>query len=144
MGKSLCKYRRTEIADQFAKISKIVSEPKFMCSSCARVASDKVYLCHPSSLSSHTEPTISSGMKLAPIPENIHHFPSPAAVGQSHAEIITVVEQQPMIEQQLLSLEQVTKLEKLTKKKNKQLKKAVKAAKKFKKKLKKAKYALGA
>ena len=51
MVKFLCKYRRAEIAAQFAKISLLVSEPRYVCSSCARSASDKAYLCKPCALS---------------------------------------------------------------------------------------------
>ncbi|GHA61205.1 hypothetical protein ACFFLZ_19405 [Photobacterium aphoticum] len=51
MAKSLCKYRRVELADQFATISQIVSVPNYMCSSCARVAAKKAYLCKPCALS---------------------------------------------------------------------------------------------
>ena len=48
MAKSLCKYRRVEIAAQFSTISRIVSTANYMCSSCTRVASEKAYLCKPS------------------------------------------------------------------------------------------------
>lgn len=157
MVKSLCKYRRAEIADQFATITKIVSEPKFICTSCTRVASDKDYLCKPSRLTNAVAPTIApimtpmpaSVMTLAasappaPVIMNIHQLPRPTAVGQSRIEMVTVVEQTEVIEQPDALLDHTEKLKKLAKKKAKLLKKAAKAVKKFDKQLRKTKQALG-
>ncbi|PSU82590.1 hypothetical protein [Photobacterium phosphoreum] len=157
MVKSLCKYRRAEIADQFATITKIVSEPKFICASCTRVASDKDYLCKPSRLTNAVVPTIApimtpmpaSVMTLAasaspaPVIMNVHQLPMPTAVGQSRIEMVTVVEQTEVIEQPDALLDHTEKLKKLAKKKTKLLKKAAKAVKKFDKQLRKTKQALG-
>ncbi|PTB32863.1 hypothetical protein [Photobacterium phosphoreum] len=157
MVKSLCKYRRAEIADQFATITKIVSEPKFICASCTRVASDKDYLCKPSRLTNAVAPTIApimmpmpaSVMTLAasaspaPVIMNVHQLPMPIAVGQSRIEMVTVVEQTEVIEQPDALLDHTEKLKKLAKKKTKLLKKAAKAVKKFDKQLRKTKQALG-
>ncbi|PSU69098.1 hypothetical protein C9J22_15480 [Photobacterium phosphoreum] len=157
MVKSLCKYRRAEIADQFATITKIVSEPKFICASCTRVASDKDYLCKPSRLTNAVAPTIApimtpmpaSVMTLAasaspaPVIMNVHQLPMPTAVGQSRIEMVTVVEQTEVIEQPDALLDHTEKLKKLAKKKTKLLKKAAKAVKKFDKQLRKTKQALG-
>ncbi|SMY38087.1 hypothetical protein [Photobacterium andalusiense] len=153
MVKSLCKYRRAEIADQFATITKIVSEPKFICASCTRVASDKDYLCKPSRLTnampSTAVPTPASVITLAtsapvaPVIMNIHSLPRPTAVGQSRIEMVSVVEQTEVVEQPDELLKQTDKLKKLAKKKTKQLKKAAKAVAKFDKQLRKTKQALG-
>ena len=154
MVKSLCKYRRAEIADQFATITKIVSEPKFICASCTRVASDKDYLCKPSRLTNATSAapimapiltpviTLAASAPPAPVMMNVRSFPMPTAVGQRHIEMVTVVEQTEVIEQPDALLEQTKKLKKLAKKKVKQLKKAAKAVKKFDKQLRKTQQAL--
>ncbi|KJG35798.1 hypothetical protein UA32_18995 [Photobacterium angustum] len=151
MAKTLCKYRRAEIVDQFATISKIVSEPNFMCSSCTRVASDKEYLCKPSRLTNAVKaaPRVAK-LSIPPEPQpmmamktpNVHNLPAPTAVGQSYIEMVAVVEEEALAPDSL-KLKQAKKLKKLAKKKNKQLKKAAKTVKKFEKQLKKAKLALG-
>ncbi|MCD9553734.1 hypothetical protein GLP31_14780 [Photobacterium carnosum] len=142
MVKSLCKYRRAEIADQFATIIKIVSEPKFICATCTRVASDKDYLCKPSRLTNTASstaatltPIVPSIVTLvasaAPAPDmiNVHYLPMPTAVEQRRIERVIIAEQ-------------TDKLKKLAKKKNKLLKKAAKAVKKFDKQLRKTKQTL--
>ncbi|PST92850.1 hypothetical protein C9I87_14520 [Photobacterium iliopiscarium] len=155
MVKSLCKYRRAEIADQFAMITKIVSEPTFICASCTRVASDKNYLCKPSRLT-NTAPstaatltpiapaivTLVAPAALAPDMMNVHYLPMPTAVGQCRIERVTIAEQTEELEQPERLLEQTDKLKKLAKKKNKLLKKAAKAVKKFDKQLRKTKQTL--
>jgi hypothetical protein len=155
MVKSLCKYRRAEIADQFAMITKIVSEPTFICASCTRVASDKNYLCKPSRLT-NTAPSTAATLTpiapaivtlvapAAPAPDmmNIHYLPMPTAVGQCRIERVTIAEQTEELEQPERLLEQTDKLKKLAKKKNKLLKKAAKAVKKFDKQLRKTKQTL--
>ena len=127
MVKSLCKYRRAEIADQFATITKIVSEPKFICASCTRVASDKDYLCKPSRLTNATSAapimapiltpviTLAASAPPAPVMMNVRSFPMPTAVGQRHIEMVTVVEQTEVIEQPDALLEQTKKLKKFDK-----------------------------
>ena len=155
MVKSLCKYRRAEIADQFAMITKIVSEPTFICASCTRVASDKNYLCKPSRLT-NTAPSPAATLTpiapaivtlvapAAPAPDmmNVHYLPMPTAVGQCRIERVTIAEQAEELEQPERLLEQTDKLKKLAKKKNKLLKKAAKAVKKFDKQLRKTKQTL--
>jgi hypothetical protein len=155
MVKSLCKYRRAEIADQFAMITKIVSEPTFICASCTRVASDKNYLCKPSRLT-NTAPSTAATLTpiapaivtlvapVAPAPDmmNVHYLPMPTAVGQCRIERVTIAEQTEELEQPVRLLEQTDKLKKLAKKKNKLLKKAAKAVKKFDKQLRKTKQTL--
>ncbi|MBY3789317.1 hypothetical protein HPQ32_12870 [Photobacterium carnosum] len=155
MVKSLCKYRRAEIADQFATIIKIVSEPKFICATCTRVASDKDYLCKPSRLTNTASstaatltPIVPSIVTLvasaAPAPDmiNVHYLPMPTAVGQRRIERVIMAEQTDELEQSERLLEQTDKLKKLAKKKNKLLKKAAKAVKKFDKQLCKTKQTL--
>ncbi|MGF1715210.1 hypothetical protein [Photobacterium chitinilyticum] len=144
MAKSLCKYRRVEIADQFATISKIVSEPKFVCSSCARSASNKDYLCKPSALArTRTLAAISTAtseatQKMPPVSE----LPMPSSVAQTQLAAIAVVEQEEAVVLPTVTKKQVKQLKMLAKKKNKRLKKAAKAVQRYDKALQKAKKAL--
>jgi len=43
--KSLCGYKKEDIANKLKKITKIVQKPKYICKKCARVAKGKEYLC---------------------------------------------------------------------------------------------------
>ncbi len=45
MAKSLCKWRRNEIATDLSALRRLVKEPTFVCMKCARVANDKDVLC---------------------------------------------------------------------------------------------------
>ncbi|UXI01234.1 hypothetical protein [Photobacterium sp. TY1-4] len=137
MAKSLCKYRRAEIADQFAVISRIVSEPKFVCRSCARSASEKGYLCKPSSL--QLPKPITKAPRPAPVPA-APVVASPAlALASSHGHRESMVPAELAVS---LGKKQIRKLKKLAKKKNKRLKKAAKAVKRYEKVLAKAKRAV--
>lgn len=126
MAKSLCKYRRVEIADKFDFITQIVSVPNFICSSCARVASDKGYLCKPSALVS----------TRAAVP---HEMPSKIAkssadTARQDAQSLTFTTESVT----KLTDKQSKKLAKLAKKKEKRLKQAEKAAKRYDKAIVKA------
>jgi hypothetical protein len=44
---TLCKLDKHDIEEHKQDIVSLVSEPKFMCRKCARVASNKKYLCQP-------------------------------------------------------------------------------------------------
>ncbi|MEC6832843.1 hypothetical protein VXS06_13835 [Photobacterium toruni] len=140
MVKSLCKYRRAEIADQFAMITKIVSEPTFICASCTRVASDQRYLCKPSRLINTTASIAPPSTPVMALAASVSSLSKPIATG---VEMVTVVKQAKVLEDPNRLLEQTEKLKKLAKKKNKLLKKAAKAAKKFDKQLRKTKQTLG-
>ncbi|HIF9189781.1 hypothetical protein [Photobacterium damselae] len=153
MTKSLCKYRRAEISDQFALISQIVSEPNYICSSCTRVASDKAYLCKPSALSQHKvllnpAPLAITGLATAEaliVDNNIEALPQPSAVGQARLETLAAAQAEPEIEvqEQECVVTKAKKLKKLAKKKAKLLKKTAKAVKKYEKALAKAKLSMG-
>ncbi|MGS4882262.1 hypothetical protein [Photobacterium damselae] len=154
MTKSLCKYRRAEISDQFALISQIVSEPNYICSSCTRVASDKAYLCKPSALSQHKvllnpAPLAITGLATAEaliVDNNIEALPQPSAVGQARLETLAAAAQaEPKLEvqEQECVVTKAKKLKKLAKKKAKLLKKTAKAVKKYEKALAKAKLSMG-
>jgi hypothetical protein len=150
MAKSLCKYRRVEIADQFANISKIVRTPNFVCSSCARSASSKDYLCKPSALK--------KAASLAPVPKeapapimaseterlgtNVRPLPALPAVARTQLDAVATVEQESVALLPAVTKKQVKRLKKLAKKKNKRLKKAAKAVKRYEKALQKTKKAL--
>ncbi|SIO21320.1 hypothetical protein [Salinivibrio sp. ES.052] len=51
MAKSLCKWRRGEVEANLSALAAITTPPRAACSKCARVASEKGYLCRPVSLS---------------------------------------------------------------------------------------------
>jgi hypothetical protein len=50
MVKELCKWKASRIEKDLAKVRKIVAQPRYLCTKCARVAADKKYLCHPERL----------------------------------------------------------------------------------------------
>jgi hypothetical protein len=45
--KTLCKLDKHDIEESMPDIVSLVSEPKFICRKCARVAKNKKYLCQP-------------------------------------------------------------------------------------------------
>ncbi|WP_299019885.1 hypothetical protein [uncultured Photobacterium sp.] len=142
MAKSLCKYSRVEIADKFAIISKIVSEPRFVCSSCARAASDKAYLCKPSALRvkamNKAESAVAPDKQKHKLGE--HVVITPAA--QAHLAAIDVIEHEDVVSKPTVTKKQAKQLKKLAKKKLKRLKKAAKAVQRYDEALQKAKNAL--
>ncbi|MCW8331118.1 hypothetical protein MD588_20180 [Photobacterium sp. SDRW27] len=142
MAKSLCKYRRVEIADQFAMISKLVSEPKYICSSCARSASDKAYLCKPSALKARPPvavPTVADKASAAPgNVATVSKLPAPSPTVQAHLAAVSVSEQEQAAVQPTVTKKQAKQLKKLAKKKNKRLKKAAKAVQRYDQALQKA------
>lgn len=139
MARSLCKYRRVEIADQFAMISKLVSEPKFICSSCARSASDKAYLCKPSALKARTLTAVSA--VTAKVATEVSELPAPTPAAQAHLTAIAVIEHEDAVAHPTVTKKQAKQLKKLAKK-NKRLKKAAKAVQHYDRALQKAKKAL--
>ncbi|MPS33592.1 MULTISPECIES: hypothetical protein [unclassified Salinivibrio] len=52
MAKSLCKWRRGEVEANLSALASITTPPRAACSKCARVASEKGYLCRPMPLAS--------------------------------------------------------------------------------------------
>lgn len=52
MAKSLCKWRRGEVEANLSALASITTPPRAACSKCARVASEKGYLCRPVPLAS--------------------------------------------------------------------------------------------
>ena len=44
---TLCKLDKHDIEENMQDIVSVVSEPKFICRKCARVATNKKYLCQP-------------------------------------------------------------------------------------------------
>jgi len=44
-AKSLCKFKSVVIKEHFDEIQSIVRCPRFVCGKCARVASDRCFLC---------------------------------------------------------------------------------------------------
>lgn len=45
--KKLCKWKKNRIADKRALLEHITGRPRYLCGKCARVASDRAYLCKP-------------------------------------------------------------------------------------------------
>lgn len=50
MAKALCKWRRGEVEANLSTLAIITTPPRVACSKCARVASEKGYVCRPISL----------------------------------------------------------------------------------------------
>lgn len=50
MAKRFCKLNRRDISDHLGEIHRLVSEPKFVCRSCARSSADKANLCKPAAI----------------------------------------------------------------------------------------------
>ena len=49
-NKPLCKWSKDEIKDNFKDLKKIVSDPRFICRKCGRVAKKEDWLCKPEEL----------------------------------------------------------------------------------------------
>ena len=49
-SKPLCKWDKDDIKDNFKELKKIVSEPRYLCRKCARVAKKEEWLCKPEEL----------------------------------------------------------------------------------------------
>jgi hypothetical protein len=45
--KSLCDLGKKEIEKRLAEIMRLVDQPRYICSKCARAANDKAMLCKP-------------------------------------------------------------------------------------------------
>lgn len=113
MAKRLCKLRRHDIADSLGEISRLVSEPQYLCRSCARSSSEKSSLCKPLAISQE--------------------------VIAQEAALSTDVEVEPVIKEDavILSKKVLKKAKKETKKQKKYQKKLQKVLKKQKKMVKK-------
>ncbi|WBA08699.1 hypothetical protein [Salinivibrio kushneri] len=61
MAKSLCKWRRGEVEANLSALASITTPPRAACSKCARVASDKTYLCRPVSLIDGADKKVAKG-----------------------------------------------------------------------------------
>ena len=48
--KELCKWKRDNYAKEFQQLKAIVSQPRYACSKCGRVADKKKWLCKPQNL----------------------------------------------------------------------------------------------
>lgn len=116
MAKSLCKYNRHSIASNMGTIHQIISSPKYVCSSCARSASDSEYLCKPSPL-----PPASCVAKVTAITRDEGNTIAAEAPKDTGCAV----------------LDQVINLDKKNSenKEKKRIKKALKQQKKYKKKL---------
>ena len=157
MAKSLCKYRRVEIAAQFSTITRMVSTANYMCSSCARVASEKGYLCKPSALKrpaemAHVVKPSLSAVETATVAKLPKSAPMPRGAAQVAAlatELDTpdpVIASHPTVaisrKEAKKKAKKLKKLKKLAKKQKKQFKKAMKTTRRYQKALQKAHAAL--
>jgi hypothetical protein len=52
---TLCKLDKHDMEERMLDIVSLVSEPKFICRKCARVATNKKYLCQPVKIKSATK-----------------------------------------------------------------------------------------
>lgn len=134
MVKSLCKFRRVELADQFSAISRIVSEPNYICSSCARVASEKGYLCKPSILKRPESASVAEAMTEV-LTVELPPQTTPLA------PVMFMENERSQVTSKTLA-KQLKAVKKMAKKKNKQLKKAAKALKHYDKAVRKVKMGL--
>ncbi len=48
--KPLCKWGKKKIQAHFDEVAEIISNPKFICKKCGRIAGNKKYLCKGTSL----------------------------------------------------------------------------------------------
>ncbi|MBJ6727500.1 hypothetical protein [Geomesophilobacter sediminis] len=49
-GKTLCKWDKDDIKDDFKELKKLVAEPRYVCRKCARAAKTDKVLCKPEEL----------------------------------------------------------------------------------------------
>ena len=49
MNKTLCKWGKKKIEENFKEVTDIVTNSKYICKKCGRTASDKKYLCKATS-----------------------------------------------------------------------------------------------
>ena len=47
MAKTLCEWKKSDIADGLEELSKIVGDPRYICRKCARAAHQDKHLCKP-------------------------------------------------------------------------------------------------
>lgn len=126
MAKSLCKYRSAEIAERFPQICQIIGTPKYVCTSCARAASDKGHLCKPLAIKKTDKRT--DEVTLPVLGEDVPQR-EPAALEKDK---VSAKKQ----------AKQMKSLKKLAKKKAKRLKQAMKAARRYDKVLDKVRESL--
>lgn len=50
MAKTLCDWKKDDIAKQPEKLASLLQEPRFFCRKCARASNSKKALCKPSAL----------------------------------------------------------------------------------------------
>ncbi|OOE45979.1 hypothetical protein BZG06_01370 [Salinivibrio kushneri] len=65
MAKSLCKWRRGEVEANLSALASITTPPRAACSKCARVASEKGYLCRPVPLTNESTKKAQKAKKKA-------------------------------------------------------------------------------
>lgn len=50
MDKPLCKWGKKTIGENFDEVTRIVTNAKYICRKCGRIANDKKYICKANSL----------------------------------------------------------------------------------------------
>jgi len=50
VSKTLCKWNKDDIKDNWKELKKLVAEPRFVCRKCGRAAKKEEYLCKPEEL----------------------------------------------------------------------------------------------
>ena len=100
MAKRFCKLNRRDITEHLGEIHNLVTEPKFVCRSCARSSADKANLCKPSAIPPVDCQTKSVAEKAAcgllaetlPTPELALADQNPVSFSEPQAEVVQIFE----------------------------------------------------
>ena len=110
MAKRFCKLNRRDITEHLGEIHNLVTEPKFVCRSCARSSADKANLCKPSAIPPVGCQTKSVAEKAAcgllaetlPTPELTLADQIPVSFAEPQAEVVQIFEPTSLEEQAVL------------------------------------------
>ncbi|WP_394249532.1 hypothetical protein [Vibrio profundi] len=131
MAKRFCKLNRRDITEHLGEIHSLVTQPKFVCRSCARSSSDKDNLCKPAAIppaSCQSKPD-SEKAACGLLAETL-----PSRTDQS---VVNVVDPRQELAGEVLDKQAIKQAKKSLKKQKKHAKKLAKVVKKQKKLLKK-------
>ena len=156
MAKRFCKLNRRDITEHLGEIHRLVSEPKFVCRSCARSSADKANLCKPAAIppaSCQSKPdsekvacgllaeTLTSAPANVLSQEIVNLAPSAKSVENSKSQLVVKKVQAQKLQAKKAQMNQVLEVqlspssELLDKSELKRAKKVAKKQKKYNKKL---------
>lgn len=156
MAKRFCKLNRRDITEHLGEIHRLVSEPKFVCRSCARSSADKANLCKPAAIppaSCQSKPdsekvacgllaeTLTSAPANVLSQEIVNLAPSAKSVENSKSQLVVKKVQAQKLQAKQAQMNQVLEVqlspssELLDKSELKRAKKVAKKQKKYNKKL---------